>query len=150
MLINQLIGSSDPERVLINIKNVDGGGSVTTGMGACIVFTAASGDGIGAVKATKALSRTFAGVANGDIAINALGLVTAYGYAASVLISQSVGSWTITAGDCLQTGGTGAFTSVLVLENLSTMCSRYVVQLGAISDTISNPLQYVKGWVRAL
>ena len=84
------------------------------------------------------------------IAINGFGLVTAFGHAASVLISQSVGSWTITSGDCLQTGGTGAFTSVLLLENLSTMCFRYVIQAGSVSDTISNPLQYVSGIVRAI
>lgn len=149
MQIQQLI-RTDPERVLINVQNKDGGGSITTGMGACLVFTAASGDGVQAVKATKALSRSFVGVALQDIAINAYGLLTAYGYAASVLISQSVGSWTITAGDVLQTGGTGAFTSVLLVENTSTMCWRYVIQVGAIADTISNPLQYVKGIVRAI
>ena len=149
MLIQQL-NRADAERVLIVIQNKDGGGSITTGMGVCLVQTAASGDGIQAVQATKALSRSFVGVALGDIAINAFCLVTAWGYAASVLISQSVGSWTITAGDCLQTGGTGRFTSILLLENLSTMCSRYVVQLGAVTDTISNPLQYVQGLVRAI
>ena len=149
MLIQQL-NRADAERVLIVVQNVDGGGSITTGMGVALVQTAASGDGISAVLATKAMSRYFVGVAAGDIAINAFGLVTAWGYAASVLISQSVGSWTITAGDVLQSGGTGRFTSMLLLENLSTMCSRYVIQLGAVSDTISNPLQYVKGLVRAM
>ena len=150
MEIQQLNSGTDPERILISVKNVDGGGSITTGMGVCLVLTAASGDGAGAVRATKALSRGFVGVAKADIAINAFGLVTSWGYAASVLISQSVGSWTITAGDCLQTGGTGAFTSVLLLENLSTMCSRFVIQVSSLSDTISNPLQYVKGIVRAI
>lgn len=146
----QQLNRSDAERVLIVVQNKDGGGSITTGMGVCLVTSAASGDGVQAVRATKALSRSFVGVALKDIAINSYGLVTAFGYAASVLISQSVGSWTITAGDCLQTGGTGAFTSVLLLENLSTMCSRYVLQTSSLSDTISNPLQYVSGIVRAI
>ena len=115
MEIQQINRGTDPEKILISVKNVDGAGSITTGMGACLVFTAASGDGAQAVLATKALSRSFVGVAKADIAINAYGLLTAWGYAASVLISQSVGSWTITAGDCLQTGGTGRFISVLLL-----------------------------------
>lgn len=150
MLIQQLI-RTDPERVLINIKNVDGGGSITTGMGACVVRTAASGDGINAVKSTGAEANCFIGVAQNDIAINAYGLLTAWGYAASVAISQSVGSWTITSGDTLRlAGAAGHFTSVITPQAVSTQMYRYVVALGAVADTISNPRTYISGFVRAL
>jgi hypothetical protein len=153
MLIQQL-NRNDAERVQLVVKNVDGSGSITTGMGAALVATAASGDGIGAVKttATAGNANNFCGVALQDIPINGYGLVTAWGYAASVLISQSVGSWTITAGDVLIQSATqaGAFTSVVTNAALSTAMYKYVVAIGAIVDTISNPRPYISGIVRAL
>lgn len=153
MLI-QTQNRTDPERVLINIKNVDGGGSITTGMGAALVASAASGDGINAVRttATAGNAANFVGVALQDIAINAYGLVTAWGWAASVALSQSVGSWTITAGDILIQGATavGAFTSVVTNAALSTAMYKYVIAAGAVADTISNPRPYMSGIVRGL
>lgn len=150
MLIQQL-NRTDPEVILYNIKNVDGGGSITTGMGVALVATAASGDGINAVRSTNALANAFAGVAKGDIAINAYGLATVWGYAASVAISQSVGSYTITAGDTLRlAGAAGHFTSVITAQAVSTQMYKYVIALGAVADTISNPRTYMSGLVRAL
>lgn len=153
MLVQQLI-RTDPERILINVKNVDGSGSITTGYGAALVATAASGDGINAVKttATAGNAANFSGVALGDIAINAYGLLVAWGYAASVALSQSVGSYTITAGDILIQSATkaGTFTSVVTNAALSTANFKYVVALGAIADTISNPNPYMSGLVRAI
>lgn len=150
MIIQQL-NRTDPERILVNVKNVDGGGSVTTGMGVAMVATAASGDGINTVRSTGALAATFSGVALQDIAINAYGLVTAWGYAASVAISQSVGSYTITSGDTLRlAGAAGHFTSVLTAQAVSTQMYRYVIALGAVADTISNPRTYMSGFVKAL
>lgn len=149
MLIQQL-NRTDPEVILFNVKNVDGGGSITTGMGVALVATAASGDGVNAVKSTAALANAFSGVAKADIAINAYGLVTAWGYAASVAISQSVGSWTITAGDTLRlAGAAGHFTSVITPQAVSTQMYKYVIATGAVADTISNPRSYISGLVRA-
>ena len=150
MLIQQL-NRTDPERVQLIVKNVDGGGSITTGMGVALVRTAASGDGINAVRVTAAEAGAFAGVALADIAINAYGLVTAWGYAASVAISQSVGSYTITSGDYLRiAGAAGHFTSVITPQAMSTQLYKYVIALGAVADTISNPRAYMSGLVRAL
>lgn len=150
----QQLNRTDPERILINVKNVDGGGSITTGMGAALVATAASGDGINVVKttATAGNAGNFAGVALADIAINAYGLLTAWGWAASVAISQSVGSYTITAGDILIQSATaaGTFTSVVTNAALSTAMYKYVVAAGALADTISNPRPYLSGIVRAI
>lgn len=153
MIIQQL-NRADAEKVQLVIKNVDGGGSITTGMGAALVATAASGDGINAVRTTAAAgnANNFCGVAIQDIPINGYGLVTAWGFTASVLISQSVGSYTITSGDILIQGATqlGAFTSVVTNAALSTAMYKYVVAIGAVADTISNPRPYISGIVRAL
>lgn len=153
MLIQQL-NRTDAERVQLIVKNVDGSGSITTGMGVALVATAASGDGAGVVKttATAGNAGNFCGVAAQDIPINGFGLVTAWGFAASVLISQSVGSYTITAGDILIQGATqaGAFTSVVTNAALSTAMYKYVVAVGALADTMSNPRPYMSGIVRAL
>lgn len=150
MLIQQL-NRTDAERVLLQVRNVDGGGSITTGMGGALVKTAASGNGINAVRVTAALVGEFSGVAINDIAINAYGLVTAWGYAASVAISQSVGSWTLTSGDYLRiSGAAGHFTSVITAQAVSTQMYKYVIALGTLADTISNPRTYMSGLVRAL
>ena len=150
MIIQQL-NREDAEKIQIVVRNVDGGGSITTGLGAALVATAASGNGLNAVRSTVALSNAFAGIAAQDIAINAYGLITAWGYAASVAISQSVGSWTITSGDTLrQAGAAGHFTSVITPQAVSTLMYRYVIALGAIADTISNPRTYISGLVRAI
>ena len=151
MIIQQL-NRADAEKVQIMVKNVDGSGSITTGMGVVFAELAASADGIGALKAVVANARYFIGVAAQDIAINGFGLITAWGYAASVFLSQAVGSWTITSGDTLILGATqsGAFTSVVSPQAMSTLLYKYVIAMGTISDTISNPRPYASGFVRAL
>ena len=150
MQIQQLL-RTDPERILLLVKNVDGSGSITTGFGAALVATAASGDGVNAFRSSKTAGATshFCGVALQDIAINAYGLVTAWGYAASVAISQSVGSTTITAGDVLIAATpAGTFTSVVTNAALSIAMYKYVIATGALADTISNPNPYIAGIVR--
>lgn len=150
MLIQQL-NRTDPERVQIVVKNVDGGGSLTTGLGVALAQAVASTDGVSAVRNTLALGLGFCGIAAQDIAINAYGLVTAWGFAASVAISQSVGSWTIAAGAVLKPSAvTGQWTSVVTPQSLSTQLYRYVIAAGGLADTISNPLPYISGIVRAL
>ena len=150
MHIQQLV-RTDPERILMVVRNVDGGGSITTGMGAQLFVAAASINGNAVTKNTQATAEAFCGVAAQDIAINAWGLVTAWGWAASVFISQSVGSWTITAGDILKHGGqAGTFTSVITDQAVSTLYYKYIIAAGGLADTISNPRPYVSGIVRAL
>ncbi len=152
MQIQQLI-REDPERVLLSVKNVDGGGSITTGYGVALVATAASGDGVGAVRSSKTAGDAshFAGIATRDIAINAFGLVTAWGYAASVALSQSVGSWTVTAGDVLiNATPAGTFTSVVTNAALSIAMYKYVIATGVVADTISNPRPYMSGIVKGI
>lgn len=150
MLIQQ-INREDPERIFLTFQNRDGGGSITTGMAVCLVASGDSATVNMAVRATKALSRTFIGISRQDVAINAFGLVTAWGYALSILISQSVGSWTITAGDSLQIGGAGAMTSIGTGDELlSTMAWKYAIMGDTVADTVSGPLIYADGIVRAI
>ena len=148
MLIHQ-INRSDAERVLIMVKNVDGSGSITTGMGVNLVQAGASIDGIGAIRSTAATIEGFCGVAKQDIAINGFGLVTAWGYAASVYISNVGSSITITRGDILKPGAVaGSFFSSLTDEAMSTLLYRYVI---AADTTVAvSALNWQQGVVKGL
>lgn len=151
MLIQQL-NRTDAEKVQIVVKNVDGGGSITTGMGAALVQTGASIDGISAVRSTAALWKGFVGVAQQDIAINGFGLVTAWGFANSVAISNVGSSITVTAGDYLRPGAAAGtfFSGQAAGETLSTLLYRSVVSattavaISAVTDG------GVSGFVRGL
>ncbi len=151
MLIQQL-NRADPERVQIMVKNVDGGGSVTTGYGVCIPASGASIDGISVVKATAALQRGFIGVATQDIAINGYGLATAWGYVNSVQISNVGSSITITAGNVLIPSAiAGQFFSVVTDQAMSTLMYKYVTAASTVGGDLSNlNLSFVSGFVRAL
>lgn len=151
MIIQQL-NRTDPERIQIQIKNVDGGGSITTGLGACFPISGASIDGISAVRATAALASGFIGVAVQDIAINGFGLVTAWGYVNSVQISNVGSSITVTAGDQLLAGAVaGTFFSAITPQATSTQYYRFVRAASTVPVDISNLNQaFVAGVVRAL
>lgn len=144
----QQLNRTDAERIQIIVKNVDGSGSITTGNGACLVQAGASIDGLSAVKQAAAAIGGFAGIATQDIPINGYGLVCAWGYVASVLISNVGTSITVTAGNKLKPGAVaGTFFSSLTDEALSTLLYRYVV--AGSTNTIS-AAAYVTGIVRAL
>lgn len=151
MLIQQL-NRTDPERVQLMVKNVDGGGSITTGLGAAFPITGASIDGISAVKFTGALQRGFVGVATQDIAINGFGLVTAWGLVNSVQISNVGTSITITAGDQLKASGVaGMFFSSILAEATSTQYYKFVYAASTVPVDLSNLNQsFIQGIVRAL
>jgi hypothetical protein len=152
MLIQQL-NRTDAEKIQIIVKNVDGSGSITTGMGAVVVQTGASVDGISAVRSTAALWKGFVGVAQQDIAINGFGLVTAWGYANSVAISNVGSSITITAGDYLKPGAVAGtfFSGQAAAETLSTLLYRTVVAANTTPNALSAVADsYNAGFVRGL
>ena len=151
MLIQQL-NRTDAEKIQIMVKNVDGGGSITTGWGAALPISGASIDGISAVKATGALQRGFLGVATQDIAINGFGLVTAWGFVNSVQISNVGTSITITAGDQLLVGAVaGTFFSVITPQATSTQYYKFVYAATTVPVDLSNLNQsFVSGIVRAI
>lgn len=144
----QQIDRNDPERVQIVVKNVDGSGSITTGLGVALVVSGASIDGISAVKATAALQKGFCGIASKDIPINGFGLVTAWGQVNSILLSHVGTSLTVTAGDTLIPGAVaGTFFSGVTAQAMSTLLYKYAV--AGSTQTISTA-GYVTGIVRAL
>lgn len=148
MLIQQL-NRTDPERVQIIVKNVDGTGSMTTGIGVALCEAGNSIDGNGAVQNVLTKQKGFCGIAAQDIAINSFGRVTAWGYAQSVLVSGVGTSITITAGDILKPGAvTGTFFSAVANEAVSTLMYKYVYC--ASSLTISANPVWIAGVVRAL
>lgn len=151
MIIQQL-NRVDPEKIQIMVKNVDGGGSITTGLGVSFPLSGASIDGISAVRTTGALARGFIGVAVQDIAINGFGLVTSWGYVNSVQISNVGTSITITAGDQLKVSGiAGQFFSSILAEATSTQYYKFVQAATTVPVDLSNLNQsFVAGIVRAI
>ena len=160
MLIQQII-RTEPERVLINVKNVDGAGSLTTGYGVCLVggaaAAAASADGINAVLmpasgsiVASGLAPLFVGVAKSDIAINAYGLVVSWGGPTSVAMSfeadKTVGI--VVNEGFLRAGGIGTFTSAFLPQNISTFAGKYVLNLNTVN--ISGGVPYTAAYIRAL
>lgn len=151
MIIQQL-NRTDPERIQLNVKNVDGGGSITTGLGVSFPQSGASIDGINVVRTTATLARGFIGVSVQDIPINGYGLVTAWGFVNSVQISNVGTSITITAGDQLKVSGiAGQFFSSVAAETTSTQYYKYVYAATTVPVDLSNLNQsFVSGIVRAI
>lgn len=142
------INREDGEVVAIIVKNVDGSGSLTTGMGVALCEAGASIDGVSAVKHTAARGKGFVGIAERDIPINGFGSVTAWGVANSILLSHVGTSITVTAGDTLIAGAVaGTFFSSVTPQAMSTLLYKYVY---AASDITASAAAYVRGIVRAL
>lgn len=149
MLIQQVI--RDPEVVQIVVKNVDGSGSITTGLGAMLVAAGASIDGVSAVKSTAASIKSFVGIAAEDIPINGYGRVTVWGLAQSVFISNVGTSITITRGDTLKPGAVaGTFFSSVTDAAMSTLLGKYVIAASTPVAISTASQSYVQGIVRAL
>lgn len=148
MLIQQL-NRTDPERIQIMVKNVDGSGSITTGLGVTLCDAGNSIDGNGAVKYAATNLKGFCGVAAQDIAINSFGRVTAWGYAASVQVSAVGTSITTTAGDIWIPGAVaGTFFSVVTNQAVSTLFYKYVYCASTLTIS-ANPV-WLAGIVRAI
>lgn len=147
------INRADAEKVLVAFKNVDGGGSITTGLGVSWVQAGASIDGISAVRMLAANYEGFIGVSTSDVAINSYGLAVAWGFANSVLLSHVGTSITVTRGDVLKPGATGVaggFFSSLAEEAISTLLYRYVIAATTPVAISTKAQSYCSGLVRAL
>lgn len=149
MLIQQL-NRNDAERIQITVKNVDGGGSITTGLGVNLVGAGASIDGISSIRSTAATIQGFVGVAVQDIPINGFGLVTMWGQVNSVQISHVGSSITITRGDLLIPGAVaGTFFSSVTAQALSTVLYRYIIAATTPDAVSTQNVAFVQGIVRA-
>ena len=147
----QMLNRTDGERVKVTFRNIDGSGSITTGMGVSWPEAGASMDGVGAVKYAGGNVFGFIGVSEKDIAINDYGLATAWGIADSVHISNVGSSITVTRGDILRPGAVaGTFFSSQTPAAMSTLLYRWV-QAATTPVAVSTLAQtYCKGLVRAL
>jgi hypothetical protein len=146
MLI-QALDRNDGNPVEITVQNVDGSGSITTGMGVAMVLAGASINGYAVVKNTAALQPGFVGVASKDIPINGFGEAQVWGLAASVYVSNVGTSITVNAGNAFRPGAQagGFFSGQATGETLSTLAYRWVTSADTI--TISG-LTWVRGFVR--
>lgn len=147
----QQINRTDPESIKIVVKNVDGSGSFTVGLGVALVASAASfstTDALPAVKGTAALIAGFLGVAAQNIPINGYGKVVNRGYAASVQISHVGSSITITAGDVLIPGAVaGTFFSTVTAQAMSTLLYKYVIACSTPVAVSTQAQAFAAGYV---
>lgn len=141
------------EKAFMTVKNVEAS-SITTGMATGIkVATGASFDGTQAVMMRSGTAGDlpgFVGIAVQDIASNAFGLIQAFGFCASVLLSNVGTSITITFGDPLiPSPSAGALSSGA--PTFAASGFGYVLISNPPSNTLStaSPL-YASGYVRAL
>lgn len=150
MQIMQL-NRTDSETVKVLFKNVDGGGSITTGLGVSWVQAGASIDALSAVKYAAANLEGFIGVADSNVAINGYGFATCWGLANSVLISHEGSSITVTRGDVLKPGAVaGTFASSITDQAISTLLYRFVIAASTPVAVSTESQSYCKGIVRAL
>lgn len=144
----QQINRNDAESIRVAFKNIDGGGSITTGFGIALVTAAVSFDGLGVTRSTAALIRDFYGVVAKDVAINGFGKATVYGYAASIVISNVGTSITVTAGDSLKPGAVaGTFFSSLTDAAMTTTFNKVIVS-GATTNI--SALAWTAGFVHGM
>lgn len=147
----QHLNREDAEQIVMSFKNVDGSGSVTTGMGVSLVQAGASIDGVSAVKYAAGNLDGFCGVASRDVAINSFGDAIVWGYAKSVLISHVGTSITVTRGDILKPGAVaGTFFSSITDQALSTLLYRYVIAATTPAAVSTLAQSYCAGIVKAL
>lgn len=144
----QQINRNDPESIRVAFKNVDGGGSITTGFGVQLVTSAASFDGISSTQLAAATIKNFYGIANKDVPINGFGKATVWGYQASIVISNVGTSITVTAGDTLKPGAvSGTWFSSVTDAAMTTVLNKYIV--AGSTNTIS-ALAWVSGFVHGM
>jgi hypothetical protein len=144
----QTVNRNDAESIRVAFKNVDGGGSITTGYGIALATSAVSFDGLSSTRSTAALIRDFFGVVAKDTPINGFGKATVYGYAASVVISNVGTSITVTAGNSLIPGAVaGTFFSSLTDAAMTTVFNKVIVS--GVTTTIS-ALAWISGFVHGM
>lgn len=142
------------ERFTMLVKNVDGSGSITTGMGVALTMLPASVDGQAAVKGTLttmsagASGAVWLGIANQDIPINGWGMATVWGVANSVMLSAVGTSITVTKGDMLIPSAVSGtfFSGTVTNQALSTQLYHYMYALSSITvSTTAWVSAFIKG-----
>lgn len=166
MIISK-VNRTSAEKIFINVHNVEAT-SITTGQGAifcCAPYGVNSIDGVSVVRVPasgNAAMLNFAGIAAQDIVADGYGLVQAYGYCNSIMMSHEASNLTVGAGliaqTILQPGGlAGTFTSLTPQDALSVcaigQAGKYVVLWDTCNISLSAHAAqgvFSKGFVRAL
>lgn len=141
------------ERAFVTFKNVEAS-SITTGMGVVLrIGTVASFDGTSSVRSLSTNTGDlpgFLGIAVKDVSSNAYGLAQIYGNTASVLLSNTATSITMTAGDPMVPGvlAGGLYSAA---PTYAASGFGYVLLSNAPTATLSQaaPL-YASGFVRCI
>lgn len=141
------------ERAFLTGKNVEAS-SITTGMGVALrIGTTASFDGTSVVRAASGNAADlpgFIGISVRDIPSNSYGLIQCFGNTASVLLSVTTTSITITAGDPLIPGAV-AGTMFSGVPTYAASGFNWVIASNPPQITLSNAApQYSSGFVRCL
>ena len=131
--------SRSPETVFVAFRNV-GATSITMNQAVCYLISGASvtaGSGnFNAVQPVTAHLAGFGGIARSTVAINGVGLATAYGYHASIQVSANAGSVTIGAGSVLiPVTATGGMTSIAG-TSVGFGTVRYAISGAAVGTTV--------------
>jgi hypothetical protein len=139
----QTVNRSNPERVYMSIKNVEGA-TITTGLPVALAL-GTSNDGISATIANAAADYPgFLGIALSDIPNNEYGRVQTAGFVNSVLISNVGTSITINAGDPLVAAPGGMFSGAPTYANSGF---KWVAAASNVPAAIS-AAAYVSGLIR--
>jgi hypothetical protein len=143
-MLLQRVNRKEPEKIFIEIQNVEGA-TATTGMPVAYAL-GASMDGVQATIANAAGDYPqFMGVVVADIANNDYGLVQIAGYCNSILLSNAGTSITVTAGDCLIPAPAGFYSAAAPTYANAGM--RHLV----LRDTIAvSAASYVRGLIRMI
>ncbi len=145
MIIQQL-NRTDAEKVWGAFTN-GAGATITKGYGVHMAMLPASIDGNLATLSDAANQRTFMGVADDDVADNAVGLYQCYGYAASVFFFADATSVSLVAGHA---AGPGVASSLGVAGKGVSFAIGPVVILESVGAVIRSAGGYVQGFVRAM
>lgn len=148
------LSRTTPDRAVLPVTNVDAR-SLTQGWP--VAFRLGTNASLNFNNAVLALSGTaadlpgFMGVADQDIATNAVGRIVSWGYAKSVYISQTGTSITITNGDPLVPGAAGFFSLAPTYAASGfkyVICSNMATTgvLGTLSNAVN--VQWVSGFVK--
>lgn len=145
-MIIKMNNDRSPETVFVAFRNV-GATSVTTNEALCYLISGASvtaGSGkFNAVQPVTAHLAGFGGIARSTVAINGVGIATAWGYQASILMSANPGSVTIGTGSVLiPVTATGGMTSIAG-TTVAFATVRYAINGAALSTTTASAFT---GW----
>lgn len=145
-MFTQTTNKSNAEAMYGNFTNAEGA-TITTGHAVCLTTTAASVDGNLAVLPGTSNVRTFIGVADEDVADNAIGRYQAYGYAASVFFFRTGDSLSITTPD--HAAGPAIDSQGVSYIGITTLLGPVIVleSIGAVTASADG---YVQGFIRAM